>query len=176
MDINPESTPHQRQSSVEKVAFLATEFGFLSVLGFLGGAAWVGVAVPAILVEIYCGSHPRSLATLMPAGLWLVFYRFTGNLELFFPYAMYVAAFVISRIWDKSPTVAATAGLASGCLFLSIRWFQDATTSVLLVEGAVAVGIVLATSMFCWNGLNRGWMQCIGLIAVSLLAYAGLAL
>ena len=112
----------------------------------------------------------------MPAGLWLVFYRFTGNRELFFPYAMYVAAFVISRIWDKSPTVAATAGLFSGCLFLSIRWFQDATTSVLLVEGTVAVGIVLATSMFCWNGLNRGWMQCIGLIAVSLLAYAGLAL
>ena len=102
MDINPESTPHQRQSSVEKVAFLAAEFGFLSVLGSWG-AAWVGVAVPAILVEIYCGSHPRSLATLMPAGLWLVFSRFTGNRELFFPYAMYVAAFVIQPNLGQKP-------------------------------------------------------------------------
>ena len=39
MNTNPEPTPHQRQSSVEKVAFLATEFGFLSVLGFWGGGS-----------------------------------------------------------------------------------------------------------------------------------------
>ena len=68
------------------------------------------------------------------------------------------------------------AGLFSGCLFLLIRRFQDASTSVLLVEGAVAVGIVVAMGVFCWQGLNRGWFQFVGLIAASLLAYAGLAL
>ena len=176
MNTKPETTPHPRCFSIDKIAFLATEVGFLSALGLWGGAAWVGVAVPPILVEIYSGSQPRSLGMLMPAGLWLILCRFTGNGELFFPYAMYLAAFMISRIWDKSPTLAAMAGLFSGYLFLFIRWFQDATTSVLLVEGGVAVGIVFVTCMFCWYGLNHGWMRCIGLIAVSLLAYAGLAL
>jgi hypothetical protein len=45
-----------------------------------------------------------------------------------------------------------------------------------MTEGAVAVGIVFAMVVFCWQGLNRGWIQYLGLIAASLLAYAGLAL
>ncbi len=176
MNTKPEPIRHQGQSSVEKTTFLVTEVGFLSALGFWGGPAWVGMVVPVILVEIFCGSQTRSLGMLMPAGLWLVLCRFTGNRELFFPYAMYVAAFVVSRLWERSPAAASMAGLFCGCLFLSIRWFQDASASVLLIEGAVAVGIVLAMGVFCWQGLNRGWIQCIGLIAASLLAYAGLAL
>ena len=176
MNTKPEPIPDQGQSSIEKTAFLVAEVGFLSALGFWGGPAWVGIAVPVILVEIFCGSQTRSLGMLMPAGLWLVLCRFTGNRELFFPYAMYVTAFVVSRLWEKNPTAAFVAGLFSGCLFLLIRWFQDASTSVLLIEGAVAVGIVLAMGVFCWQGLNRGWFQCVGLIAASLLAYAGLAL
>ena len=67
-------------------------------------------------------------------------------------------------------------GLFGGALFLFIRWLQNATMDVLLVEGVVAAGIVLALSVFCWLELNRGWMRMIGLLSGSLLAYAGLAL
>ena len=101
MNTKPEPIPDQGQSSIEKTAFLVAEVGFLSALGFWGGPAWVGIAVPVILVEIFCGSQTRSLGMLMPAGLWLVLCRFTGNRELFFPYAMYVTAFVVSRLWEK---------------------------------------------------------------------------
>ena len=48
--------------------------------------------------------------------------------------------------------------------------------SVLLVEGVVAAGLIFALVVFCWQGLNRGWMRMVGLLGASLLAYAGLAL
>jgi hypothetical protein len=85
MNTTSEQTPCQRQPSVEKAAFLVTEIGFLSALAVWGGPAWVGVVVPAIFIEIYCGSQLRSLGMLMPAGIWLVLCTLTGNRELFFP-------------------------------------------------------------------------------------------
>ncbi len=176
MNTTSEQTPRQRQPSVEKAAFLVTEVGFLSALAVWGGPAWVGVAVPAIFIEIYCGSQLRSLGMLIPAGIWFVLCTLTGNRELFFPYAMYVMAFMVIRLWERGRGAAIMGGLSCGCLFLFIRWLQNATMSVLLVEGVVAAAIVLALSVFCWLGLNRGWMQLFGLLGASLLAYAGLAL
>ena len=176
MNTTSEQTPRQRQHSVEKVAFLVTEVGFLSALAVWGGPAWVGVVVPAIFIEIYCGSQLRSLGMLIPAGIWLVLCTLTGNRELFFPYAMYVTAFMVLRLWKRGQSTAIMGGLFCGGLFLFIRWLQNATTNVLLVEGVVAVGIVLALSVFCWLGLNRGWMRMVGLLSGSLLAYAGLVL
>ena len=176
MNTTSEQTPRQRQPSVEKVAFLVTEVGFLSALAVWGGPAWVGVVVPAIFIEFYCGSQLRSLGMLIPAGIWLVLCTLTGNRELFFPYAMYVMAFMVLRLWKRGQSTAIMGGLFCGGLFLFIRWLQNATMNVLLVEGVVAVGIVLALSVFCWLGLNRGWMRMIGLLSGSLLAYAGLVL
>lgn len=176
MNTEPEPIPHQGQSSVEKTTFLVTEVGFLSGLGFWGGPAWVCIFVPVLLVEIFCGSQTRSLGMLMPAGLWLVLCRFTGNRELFFPYAMYVMAFMMSRLWERGRGTAIMGGLFCGGLFLFIRRLQNATMSVLLVEGVVAAGIIFALGVFCWQGLNRGWMRMVGLLGASLLAYAGLAL
>jgi len=176
MNTNSEQALHQRQPSFEKTAFLITEVGFLSALAVFGGPAWVGVVVPAIFVEVYCGSQLRSLGMLLPACLWLVLCTLTGNRELFFPFAMYVMAFMVSRLWERGPGVAAMGGFFCGILFLFIRWLQSATTSVLLVEGVVAAGIVLTLTVFCWQGLNKGWMRFIGLVGASLMAYAGLAL
>ncbi len=176
MNTNSEQALHQRQPSFEKTAFLITEVGFLSALAVLGGPAWVGVVVPAIFVEVYCGSQLRSLGMLMPAGIWLMLCTLTGNRELFFPFAMYVMAFMVSRLWERGPGVAAMGGFFCGILFLFIRWLQSATTSVLLVEGVVAAGIVLTLTVFYWQGLNKGWMRFIGLVGASLMAYAGLAL
>ena len=67
-------------------------------------------------------------------------------------------------------------GYSVEALFLFIRWLQNATMEVLLVEGVVAASIVFALSVFCWLGLNRGWMRMLGLLGGSLLAYAGLVL
>jgi hypothetical protein len=113
---------------------------------------------------------------LMPAAIWLGLCTLTGNRELFFPYAMYVMAFMVSRLWERGRGTAIMGGIFCGGLFLFIRWLQNATMSVLLVEGVVAAGIIFALGAFCWQGLNRGWMRMIGLLGASLLAYAGLAL
>ena len=176
MNTTSEQIQFQRQPYVEKVAFLVTEVGFLSALAIWGGPAWVGVVVPAIFIEIYCGSQLRSLGMLIPAGIWLVLCTLTGNRELFFPYAMYVMAFMVIRLWKRGRSTAIMGGLFCGGMFLFIRWLQDVTMDVLLVEGVVAAGIVIALSVFCWLGLNRGWMRMVGLLSGSLLAYAGLAL
>ena len=176
MNTKSERAPRQRKPAVVKAAFLITEVGFLSALAVWGGPAWEGVVVPAIFIEVYCGSQLRSFGMLMPAGIWLVLCTLTGNRELFFPFAMYVMAFMVSRLWERGPGVAAMGGFFCGILFLFIRWLQSATTNVLLVEGVVAAGIVLTLTVFCWQGLNKGWMRFIGLVGASLMAYAGLAL
>ena len=95
MNTKPEKIAFQRQFSGEKLVFLITEVGFLVVLAVWGGPAWVGVVVPAIFVEIYSGSQLHSLGMLMPAAIWLGLCTLTGNRELFFPYAMYVMAFMV---------------------------------------------------------------------------------
>jgi hypothetical protein len=176
MNTKPEKISPQRQISGEKLAFLITEAGFLVALAVWGGPAWVVVILPAIFVEIYSGSQLHSLGMLMPAAIWLGLCTLTGNRELFFPYAMYVMAFMVSRLWERCRGAAIIGGLFCGGLFLFIRWLQNATMSVLLVEGVVAAGIIFVLGAFCWQGLNRGWMRMIGLLGASLLAYAGLAL
>ena len=118
MNTKSERAPRQRKPAVVKAAFLITEVGFLSALAVWGGPAWVGVVVPAIFIEVYCGSQLRSFGMLMPAGIWLVLCTLTGNRELFFPFAMYVMAFMVSRLWERGPGAAAMGGFFCGSLFL----------------------------------------------------------
>ena len=96
--------------------------------------------------------------------------------ELYFPFAMYVMAFMVSRLWQKGRGVAVLGGFLCGAFFLTVRWLQHASMNVLFVEGVVAAGILIALCLYCRQGLDRGWSRMVSLIGASLLAYAGLAL
>ena len=113
---------------------------------------------------------------LIPCSVWLVLANVTGNRELYFPFAMYVMAFMVSRLWQKGRGVAVLGGILCGVFFLTIRWLQNASMSVLLVEGVVAAGILIAICLYYRQGLDRGWSRMVILLGASLLAYAGLAL
>ena len=160
----------------QKTGFLLLEGVFLLGIAFWGGPVWISIVVPALLVEVYCGSQLHSLGMLIPCSAWLVCANVTGNRELYFPFAMYVMAFMVSRLWPKGRGVAVLGGILCGVFFLTIRWLQQASTSVLLVEGIVAAGILIALCVYCRQGLDRGWSRVVSLLGASLLAYAGLAL
>ena len=160
----------------QKTGFLLLEGVFLLGIAFWGGPVWISIVVPALLVEVYCGSQLHSLGMLIPCSAWLVCANVTGNRELYFPFAMYVMAFMVSRLWPKGRGVAVLGGILCGVFFLAIRWLQQASTSVLLVEGIVAAGILVVLCVYCRQGLDRGWSRVVSLFGASLLAYAGLAL
>lgn len=160
----------------QKTGFLLLEGVFLLGLAFWGGPVWVSIVVPALLIEVYCGSQLHSLGMLIPCSTWLVFANVTGNRELYFPFAMYGMAFMVSRLWEKGRGVAVLGGFLCGVFFLTIRWLQQASMSVLLVEGVVAASILFVLCLYYSQGLDRGWPRMLSLVGASLLAYAGLAL
>ncbi len=160
----------------QKTGFLLLEGVFLLGVAFWGGPFWISIVVPALLVEVYCGSQLHSLGMLIPSSVWLVLASVTGNRELYFPFAMYVMAFVVSRLWQKGRGVAILGGFLCGFFFLTIRWLQHASMSVLLVEGVVAASILVVLCLYYRQGLDRGWPRMLSLVGASLLAYAGLAL
>ena len=160
----------------QKTGFLLLEGVFLLGVAFWGGPVWISIVVPALLVEVYCGSQLQSLGMLIPCSVWLVLANVTGNRELYFPFAMYVMAFVVSRPWQQSRGVAVLGGFLCWFFFLTVRWLQHASMNVLFVEGVVAVGILIALCLYCRQGLDRGWSRIVSLVGASLLAYAGLAL
>ena len=159
-----------------KTGFLLLEGVFLLGLAFWGGPVWISIVVPALLIEVYCGSQLHSLGMLIPCSAWLVLSNVTGNRELYFPFAMYVMAFMVSRLWEKGRRVAALGGFLCGGFFLTIRWLQQASMSVLFVEGVVAAGILILLCVYYKQGLGNEWSRMASLVGASLLAYAGLAL
>ena len=160
----------------QKTGFLLLEGVFLLGVAFWGGPVWISIVVPALLVEVYCGSQLQSLGMLIPCSVWLVLANVTGNRELYFPFSMYVMAFAVSRLWQKGRGVAGLGGFLCGFFFLTMRWLQHASTSVLLVEGVVAASILVVLCLYYRQGLDRGWTRMLSLVGASLLAYAGLAL
>ena len=111
------------------------------------------------------------------AGLaWLAAFRLTGNRELFFPYAMYLATAVAVLLPRHRFRSGAAGGAALVATFLGIRILQGAGGRVLAVESAAAVailGIALATRPWTGEGLlARAWVP----LACSLLAFACLSL
>ena len=124
----------------------------------------------------FAGMQPGRLAVLYPGLAWLAASRLTGNRELFFPYAMVLAAAVAVLLPRHRFYPAAIGGGVLVAAFLAIRIYQGAGGRVLAVESAAAVailGIALATRSWTAEGvLARAWIP----LAASLVAFACLAL
>ena len=77
--------------------FIAVELAYLAIAHIWGGPPWTVVGMLAFVAPLVTGLRRASLVLLVPSLAWLVLFRVTGNRELFFPFAMYVAAFLAAR-------------------------------------------------------------------------------
>jgi predicted GNAT family N-acyltransferase len=165
-------------------AFIIAELVFLAAAHFLGGTAWVALGVLAMIGQVAADFRLTPLLGLLPAAFWMAAQAITGNRELFFPYAMALAAHLAGqfagragqRSVGRGQVAAAAAGGLMVAAFLAIRVIQAATARVLAVEAAVAVGILAACVAALPAATSRRWGSVAIAAAASLLAYVGLAL
>jgi len=125
-------------------AFIAIELAFLALAHILGGPAWTVLGVIACVAQSTGNLRPTDLATLAPALAWALAARATGNRELYFPFAMHVAAVTAAVPPVARPLNSLAAGGGIVAAFLAIRWLQAATPRVLAVEAAAAALVLMA--------------------------------
>ncbi|MEX0669909.1 MAG: hypothetical protein WD060_05585 [Pirellulales bacterium] len=162
--------------TISRVGFIVGEVVFLAIVQSYGGPPWTLVAVVAFIALAFTRPWAATLGLVVPGLLWLALFRATGNRELFFPYAMHLAAVAAFRTGDRGATWSLLGGGIVVGVFLVIRVFQDATTRVLAVELAVAAAILTAAVALRACCPRRVTIDAAIIAASALLAYAGLAL
>jgi bacteriorhodopsin len=152
------------------VAALALFFTAL----FAGGQPWAVMVLIVLVVHAYADRRYVSLALIIPAFSWLAFFRMSGNRELFFPYSMYLAAHVAVLFDKRSGWSGAFGGMLIVAVFLALRYFQLATWPVLMLELAVAAGILSIILLANAMSPNDSRLRLFIAVAASGLAYIGL--
>jgi hypothetical protein len=156
--------------------FLLLEAGFLAACFLLAGPPATVLGMLAVWAQLLVDGRVRSLGLLVPSLGWLVASAATGNRELFFPYAMYLAGFVSVRLAARAAWLAGLGGAAVVAAFLVIRILQAASWKVLFVESAAAA-MILAVLVVVALRCRRGSPAEAAVVAAgSLAAYAALAL
>lgn len=169
--------PGQRKAAPGSTpAFILTELAFLAAAHVLGGPPWVALGVLVMIGQVVADFRIRPLIGLLPAVGWLVAHPLTGNRELFFPYAIALAAHLAGQFIDRGRPTAAATGALVVVAFLGIRVLQAATLPVLAVEAAVATVILALAVAVLPAAARRPWGRLAVDVGASLLAYAGLAL
>lgn len=161
------------------VRFIAMELVFLWAAHRFGGPPWAVLGAIAIFAQLAGGVRIASLAVAAPSLAWLALSNATGNRELYFPYAMYLAGCAAVSAADRAVWLGPVGGGVVVAAFVVIRMLQQATVRVLAVECAVAVAIlalVLATRGRQPRSLSHPAWHATLATAASLLAYAGLAI
>ena len=156
--------------------FLGIELVFLAAAHVYGGPPWTLLGMLAFVAQIAADFRVGPLAALVPALAWLAGFHVTGNRELFFPYAMYLATHVALLLADRAPWLGCLGGGVMVAVFLAIRVLQAATARVLAVEFAVAAAILaVALAAHAWGWKGRGAAAVLVVLA-SLAACASLVL
>jgi hypothetical protein len=171
------------------VIFIIVELLFLAVTHMFGGPPWTVIGAIAVVAQSLGGARFESLAFVMPSLAWLALSHATGNRELFFPYAMYLASCVALRDSQQATQRMAWLGPLSGAAiiaaFMVIRILQQATVRVLAVEFVVAAAILaLVVVAGSWSlgrvapaaPAARYACRAAIIVAASLVAYASLAI
>lgn len=143
------------------VGLLLVEAAFLAAAHVVGGPPWTVVAAIAFAVLGIGGTHRdvrsrKSVWLILPSLGWLAAFWATGNRELFFPYAMYLAGHTSLTVSHRGPVAAPIAGSLVVAVFLAIRVLQGATSRVLAVE-AVAAGVILAATCLAMARCKRSF-------------------
>lgn len=171
----------RRDASIETAArppmaaFITAELAFLAAAHLLGGPPWVVLGVLAFAGQVSADFRLRPLIGFLPAAGWIAAHQLTGNRELFFPYAMALAAHLAGQFVGRGRVAAAVAGGLVVAAFLGIRILQAATAKVLAVELAVAAVIFVAVIAVLPAAVQRPRGAVAVTLLASLAAYAGLA-
>ena len=141
------------------IGLLLLEVAFLAATHVAGGPPWTVVAALAFAVfGLGSGGEPdrrrELLWLILPALGWLAAFRLTGNRELFFPFAMYLAAHAALTGARRGVRGASVGGGLVVAAFLVIRVLQAATPRVLAVETAAA-GVILAVTCLAAVRIGR---------------------
>lgn len=160
------------------VLVIGAELAILAVAQVLGGPPWTVLAALALVAESIGGLGVPGLVRLAAGLVWVVAFRTTGNRELFFPYAMYLAAHAGLHLAARDLRLGIAGSLLLVAAFLAFRVAQGATRGVLAVELAVAAAIVVGLFVVrrivpAERQLARDTMLA---VAASIAACAGLAL
>ncbi len=142
----------------------------------VGGPPWTLVGVITFVLVAFTRPGLPLLALAAPSLVWLVLARVTENRELFFPYAMHLAAVVACRLANRTAVWGFLGGAAVVAAFLGIRVAQEATLRVLAVECAVAVAILGGVTIARHRSSRQPAVDAAIIIAAAISAYAGLAL
>jgi hypothetical protein len=156
--------------------FIAVELAYLAAAHIVGGPPWTVVGMLAFVAPLVTGLRRASLALLLPSLTWLVLFRVTGNRELFFPFTMYVAAYLAVSLAERDARLGVAGGSFVVATFLGIRVLQRATVPVLAVECVVAAAILAAVVAARAMLRKQQATDAMIVAGASLLAYAGLAL
>jgi len=157
-------------------AFVALELSLLAAAHLLGGPPWVALGALACVLQVVADFRVGPLIGLAPAVGWAVAHHLTGNRELFFPFAMALAAHAAGQFSRRGRPAATAAGGLVVAAFLAIRVLQRAGGGVLAVEAVVAVAILSAVVAILPLVQRRPWAGMAVAVVASLAAYAGLAL
>lgn len=155
--------------------FVASQLAFLAAVHVLGGPPWVALGTIACIAQVIADFRLVALAGILPALFWPVTHHFSGDRELFFPYAMHLAAHVVGQFGGRGRLPAATAGVVVVTAFLAIRRLERAGPRVLAVEAAVAAVILAAVVAVRPVAARRPWMATLVAALAAAAAYVGLA-
>lgn len=163
-------------ATISRIGFILGEVLFLAAAQVWGGPPWTLVGVVAFLLLAFARPGLDMLALVAPSLIWLGLARVTGNRELFFPFAMHLAAVVVCRLADHGTAWAALGGSGVVAAFLAIRVAQQATPRVLAVECAVAGVILVGATLARLRFPRRAGVDAAIIAAAACFAYAGLTL
>ena len=132
------------------ILLIVMELSLLAAAQLAGGPPWTVLTAVAVVLQSLAGLTLASLTRLALAFGWLLAFVVTGNRELFFCFAMTLAAHATvlftGRRTESGGTGRWRSGAAAGGLlalaFLAFRVAQNATLKVLAVEAAVAIAIL----------------------------------
>jgi len=150
----------------DAAGFMVAEVAFLLAVHLLGGVAWVGLGLLAVLGQIVTSLRVAAIAVLLPAVAWAVAHRLTGNRELFFPYAMALATEAAGRCAGRFPGRPRLAAALGGALMVAAFLGVEAAVAAVILAGVAAVSPLTGTL----------WTKIATAAVASLAAYAGLAL
>ncbi len=139
----------------QAAVFLLLEAAFLGAGFLLAGPPATLLCMLAVWAQLLVDGRVASLWLLLPSLGWLGLSAASGNRELFFPFAMYLAGFVALRLGSRGRWQAWLGGAAVVAAFLAIRVMQAATWPVLFVE-AVAAAVILAAMVVVGLRCRRG--------------------
>lgn len=160
---------------MQRIGFIVGEVVFLAVAQLVGGPPWTLVGGVGFVLLAFTAPGVGPLLLALPSLAWLGASAATGNRELFFPYAMHLAAVALCMNAGRGVGRGLAAGGIVAAAFLAVRVAQQATPRVLAVECAVAVAILVGVAVARTRRPQGGALDAALVIAAAVLAYAGLA-